>query len=205
MKKSFATKVSRDEIALRSFTVSEGLMMLVLGSLCLIFPLVASIWVTGIVAMVFLIAGLMGGITTICRAPQLGGFHAFWRLVVAALLVFSGIWIVSRLASGPVASASQISALALAIGVVFLVEGAVSTMVAIANRRLRGWGWGLFNGLITLVLGVGILTLKTFNMVSVLGILVGISFLFSGLDLLVFGTNFHSEKEGRRGGKFWSS
>ena len=178
--------------SLRIFTLAEGILMLVLGTLALIFPLVASVWVTGVVALVFLVAGLISWINTLGRARQLDSLHIFWRLVVATLLLLSGIWMVGRLASGPAAAARQVAALALAIGVVFLVEGAVATMVSLSNRQVRGWGWGLVNGLVTLLLGVFMLTMKAFSLVWVLGVLVGISFLFSGVDLLTFSASFHS-------------
>lgn len=184
--------IEEGESSLRIFTLAEGILMLVLGTLALIFPLVASLWVTGVVAMVFLVAGLISWINTLGRARQLDALHTFWRLVVATLLLLSGIWMMGRLTSGPTAAASQVAALALAIGVVFLVEGAVATMVSLSNRQVRGWGWGLVNGLVTLLLGVFILTMKAFNLVWVLGVLVGISFLFSGVDLLSFSASFHS-------------
>jgi uncharacterized membrane protein HdeD (DUF308 family) len=180
------------ENSLRIFTLAEGVLMLVLGTLALIFPLVASVWVTGVVAMVFLVAGLISWINTLGRARQLDALFTFWRLVVATLLLLSGVWMVGRLASGPSAAASQVAALALGIGVVFLIEGAVATVVSLSNRQVRGWGWGLVNGLVTLMLGVFILSLKAFNLVWVLGVLVGISFLFSGVDLLTFHASFHS-------------
>jgi uncharacterized membrane protein HdeD (DUF308 family) len=113
-------------------------------------------------------------------------------LVVATLLVVSGIWMVTRLASGPIVAASQVAALALAVGVVFLVEGTVATMVSLSNRHVDGWGWGLLNGVVTLGLGILILVLKSPGLHWVLGSLVGISFLLSGLDLLTFSASFHS-------------
>lgn len=180
-----------EESALRTFTLAEGIMMLVLGTLALVFPLVASVWVTAVVALVFLVAGLISGINIMGRARQLAPQHTFWRLVVATLLVVAGLWIVTRLASGPTAAASQVATLALAVGVVFLVEGGVATFVSLSNRHVRGWGWGLINGVVTLFLGVFILSMKTPNLLWVLGILVGISFLFSGADLLAFSASFH--------------
>jgi len=49
----------------------------------------------------------------------------------------------------------------------------------------------LANGLITLVLGLMILTMSPAGLLSVLGLLVGISFIFSGIDLLGFSSRFH--------------
>jgi uncharacterized membrane protein HdeD (DUF308 family) len=68
---------------------------------------------------------------------------------------------------------------------------AVASVVALTHRHVKGWGWGLTNGLVTLVLGLMILTMKSLSLLWVLGSLVGISFLFSGLDLLTFSASFH--------------
>jgi hypothetical protein len=48
----------------------------------------------------------------------------FWRFTVSTLFLVAGLWMVRQLASGPVRAAFQVASLALAIGVVFLIEGA---------------------------------------------------------------------------------
>jgi uncharacterized membrane protein HdeD (DUF308 family) len=68
----------------------------------------------------------------------------------------------------------------------------VTAIISLSHRTTRGWGWGLANGLVTMALGVMILTMSPAGMLSVIGLLVGISFLFSGFDLLGFSTRFHS-------------
>lgn len=184
---------SREATDLRTFTIAEGIMMLVLGSLALLFPMVASVWVTAFVSLAFLVAGLISWINTMGRARQLAAQHTFWRLVIASMLVVSGIWMVTRLGRGPAAAASQVSVLALAVGVVFVVEGLVASLVTFSHRHVRGWAWGMINGLLTLSLGILLLSMKSFNRPWILGVLVGISFLISGIDLLSFGVSFHSE------------
>jgi uncharacterized membrane protein HdeD (DUF308 family) len=44
---------------------------------------------------------------------------------------------------------------------------------------------------VTLVLGLLIVTLKFWGLLWVLGVLVGISFLFSGIDLIGFSASLH--------------
>jgi len=183
----------RLENSLRSFTLAEGMVMLVLGILALVFPMVASLWVTAVVAIAFLVGGLVGWITTLNRARRLSRLISFWRLVVATLFLAAGIWMIHQLSAGPLAAAAQVAVLALAIGVVFLVEGGVATVVSLTHRHVRGWGWGLTNGIVTLILGLLILTMKPMNLLGVMGLLVGISFLFSGIDLLAFSASFHED------------
>jgi len=48
---------------------------------------------------------------------------------------------------------------------------------------------------ITFVLGLLIVTLKFWGLLWVLGTLVGISFLFSGLELIIFSSTLHDDQD----------
>ena len=178
---------------LRAFTLFEGVLMLVLGVLALVFPIMASVWVTTVVAVAFLVGGIVGWINNLMRAKQLSRWLTFWRLVVSTVFVVAGVSMIQQLGAGPAGVVLPVASLSLAIGIVFLEEGAVASVVSLAHREIKGWGWGLLNGLITLILGGLILSLPAASLLSVLGILVGISFLFSGIDLLSFSASFHPE------------
>ena len=178
---------------LRAFTLFEGVLMLVLGVLALVFPIMASVWVTTVVAVAFLVGGIVGWINNLMRAKQLSRWLTFWRLVVSTVFVVAGVSMIQQLGAGPAGVVLPVASLSLAIGIVFLVEGAVASVVSLAHREIKGWGWGLLNGLITLILGGLILSLPAASLLSVLGILVGIRFLFSGIDLLSFSASFHPE------------
>jgi len=115
--------------------------------------------------------------------------------VVSTLFLVTGLWMVLQFKAGIVPAALQVKALATAIGIVFLAEGLVMAIVSLTHRSTRGWGWGLANGIVTLVLGVLILTMSPAGLLSVIGLLVGISFLFSGFDLLAFSSRFHLRPE----------
>jgi uncharacterized membrane protein HdeD (DUF308 family) len=177
---------------LRGLSQAEGILMIVLGILALSFPVVASASVTVMVAIAFLLAGILGWIDIFLRAKRLGRWYCFWRLLVSTLLLVTGVWMVIQFKSGAEPAAMQIKALASAIGLVFLAEGAMTAFVSLTNRTKRGWGWGLANGLVTLALGFLILTMGPAGMLSVIGLLVGISFLFSGFDMLGFSSHLHS-------------
>jgi uncharacterized membrane protein HdeD (DUF308 family) len=176
---------------LRSLTQTEGVLLIILGVLALSFPVIASAWVTVMLALAFLIGGILGWIDNLRRARSLSRWHAFWRLVIATLFLVTGLWMLIQFKSGLVPAALQIKALATAIGIVFLAEGLVSTGLALSHRQVRGWGWGLANGLISVLLGLLILNMGPAGLLSVLGLLVGVSFIFSGFDLLRFGSRFH--------------
>ena len=184
--------------SLRSFTLAEGILLLVLGVLALVFPVIASAWVTVVVALAFLVAGIIGWVNGLNRSRRLSRWHCFLRLVLSTLFLVTGAWIIKQFSVGLVPAAAQVAALAFAIGLVFLLEGVVAAIVALSNRQMAGWGWGLANGIVTVLLGLIIVTMRPGGLLSVLGILVGISFLFSGIDLLVFSAAFHAPKRGDR-------
>jgi len=132
--------LERAEESLRGLTLAEGILLVVLGLLALIFPFVASVWVTAVVAIAFLVGGLVGWINTLTRSrsSRLRRLITFWRLVVATLFLVAGLWMVQQLASGPLTAAVQVAGLALALGVVFLLEGAVAVVVALSHRQVQG-------------------------------------------------------------------
>ena len=182
---------AEEEGRLRGLTQAEGIVMIVLGFLALSFPVVASASVTVMVAIAFLVGGVVGWIDNLSRARRLGRWHCFWRLVVSTLFLVTGLWMLLQFRAGSVPAALQVKALATAIGIVFLAEGGVMSVLSLIHRPTRGWGWGLANGIVTLVLGVLILSMSPAGLLSMIGILVGISFLFSGFDLLAFSSRFH--------------
>jgi len=105
----------------------------------------------------------------------------------------AGASMIQQLGAGLATAALPVASLALAIGLVFVLEGLVALGVSLSHRQIRGWGWGLLNGIVTLVLGVLILSMGKGGLLSVIGILVGVSFLFSGIDLLSFSASFHDD------------
>jgi uncharacterized membrane protein HdeD (DUF308 family) len=176
---------------LRSLTLFEGVLSLVLGILALLFPAIASTWVTAMVAVAFLVGGIVGWVNNLLRSALLGRWLTFWRLVVSSLFLVAGGTMIHQLGSAPPAAGAPVATLALAIGVVFVLEGLVCLGVSLSHRRIRGWAWGLINGLVTLALGLLILSMGAAALLNVIGLLVGVSFLFSAVDLLSFSASFH--------------
>ena len=178
---------------LKAFTLFEGVLMLVLGVLAMIFPVLASAWITVIVAVGFLVGGIVGWVSNLARSRQLGRWYCFSRLVISTLFIVVGAWMIQQFRGGPLEGGVVVASLAFAIGIVFVLEGVVSMLVALGNTRVSGWGWGLLNGIVTLILGVLIVTMQGWGLLWVIGVLVGISFLFSGIDLLAFSASFHGD------------
>ena len=176
----------------KAFAIAVGVLLIVLGILALVFPVLASVWTVAVVGVLFLIGGLVGWISNLVRAGRMGRWVCFWRLVVSTLFIVAGGSILKDLRQD---SLEQVAVFALAIGIVFLVEGVVAFFSGLINSSRPGAGWAIANGVITFILGLLIVTLKFWGLLWVLGTLVGISFLFSGIDLIAFSSSLHDGQD----------
>ena len=174
----------------KAFAIAEGILLIVLGILALVFPVLASVWTVAVVGVLFLIGGIVGWISNLARSGRMGRWICFWRLVVSTLFIVAGGSILKDLRQETL---QQVAMFALAIGIVFLVEGVVAFFNGLANRDRPGAGWAIANGVITFILGLLIVTQGFWNLLWVLGALVGISFLFSGLELIAFSSTVHND------------
>ncbi len=178
----------------KAFAIAEGILLIILGFLALIFPVMASVWVTGVISVVFLVGGVVGWISNLARSKRMGRWICFWQLVVSTLFIVAGASMISNFRS-PADAAEQVATLSLAIGIVFLVEGLVAFFNGLSHSNRAGAGWAIANGVITFILGVVIVTLKFWGLLWVLRALVGISFLFSGIDLIALSSTIHNDQE----------
>ena len=178
----------------KAFAITEGILLIILGIIALTFPVIASVWVTGVIAVVFLVGGVVGWISNLARSKRMGRWICFWRLVVSTLFIVAGASMISNFRS-PAEAAEQVATLSLTIGIVFLVEGVVAFFNGLSHSKRPGAGWAIANGVITFILGLMIVTLKFWGLLWVLGALVGISFLFSGIDLIAFSSTIHNDQD----------
>jgi uncharacterized membrane protein HdeD (DUF308 family) len=80
----------------QSFTIAEGILLLVLGVLALIAPIKASFVVTAILGVVFLVGGIIGWINGLSRSRRMKAWLVFWRLVVSTLFLVAGYTILDQ-------------------------------------------------------------------------------------------------------------
>ena len=79
-----------------------------------------------------------------------------------------------------------ITTLTIVMMLVFLVEGVVSILLGLRmSGNLRHWGWMLFSGACSLIVGLIIMMGWPETAVWTLGLLLGINFLSTGLSLIM--------------------
>jgi uncharacterized membrane protein HdeD (DUF308 family) len=147
----------------------SGIALIILG----IFA-VGAATLTSFVTIFFLGALLLiGGITKLIYAFWARKWTGFFlTLLVGILYVVTGFLCLTK----PVAA---LAALTLVIGSLFVVTG-IFKIVASVVARFEQWGWILFSGIVSLILGIIVLTEWPLASLWVIG-------LFVGIDLIVYG------------------
>jgi len=79
------------------------------------------------------------------------------------------------------------AALGLILAVYFLLDGFAGVGSARELRPRRGWGWLMFNGIVSLVLAAVFIVGWPFTSAWLIGLFIGISLFFDGLSLLMLG------------------
>lgn len=152
-----------------------------------------------VISVILLLVGAVGIALPQFMSLALGWFIG-WLLLLAGVVVFFITWFGFReswiswlkpfvlitvglfVLFNPIAAAA---ALGLMLAVYFLLDGFSSVGFAWELRPSRGWGWLLFNGLLSLFLAAVFIMGWPFDSAWLVGLLVGISLFIDGLTLLM--------------------
>ena len=157
------------------WSIVVSLLMILAGVLAIGLPLAAGIAVNFVVAWALMISGV---------AHLVFGWHmramggAIWQVLLGALYIGIGIYLLLRPVAGLVT-------LTLALAIYLFAEGLLELILSFQIRPRQGWGWLLFDGVVTLVLAVMIWRSWPMSTEWVIGTLVGISMIFSGMTRLM--------------------
>jgi len=167
----------------------EGIVLIILGSLAILVPAVASLAATIFFGWILLVSGLVGLFATL-RAHQAPGFG--WSLFSAITGMVAGAVLLALPVQGTVSLTWVLIAF-------LIVEGVASILYALEHRKSSTgrWSWMLASGVIDVVLGVILLAGLPGTAVWALGLLVGINMLFGGWALVWMALHARSESSGR--------
>lgn len=158
-----------------SWLTALGVLMMLLGIAAIAEPFIATIIIARILSWIFVLVGVVRLVHAIQSRQQRG----FWLMFLAALLYI----VVGVLLVGNVLGAKL--TLALAFGSAILVQGILEVIAAFQLRPEDGWGWILFSGIVAIILGILILYRWPLNAGWLLGFFSGISFLFTGIWMIM--------------------
>lgn len=151
-----------------------GIAMVILGAAAIVFPAISTLVATLLVGWVFLFAG---GITLVGSFSIHGTGPFFGALLLSLLSIAAGVFLLFNPLAGAIA-------LTLVVGILFVFQGSFETFLALEMRPLAGWVGMLLSGIASIVLAVLIAAGWPAVSVVVLGILLGVNFLSTGVAYL---------------------
>jgi uncharacterized membrane protein HdeD (DUF308 family) len=101
------------------------------------------------------------------------------HILLAILYLGIGVMLIQNPIEGSVS-------LTLLLGIFYIIAG-IFRIAFSSTLRVPRWGWGWFNGLITLILGILILTSWPASSLFIIGLFVGIDLLFAGWTYMMLG------------------
>ena len=152
-----------------------GIVLIVLGTIALGSALVMTIASVFFFGWILVIGGVLEVVHAFWREKRWGGF--FLDLLTGILYVVAGWMMVTN----PGESALLLTLLI----AMFLVFEGVFRIVAAIAVRYPHWGWVLFNGVISLLLGIMIWRQWPYSGLWVIGLFVGIEMLLNGWSLVM--------------------
>lgn len=158
-------------------SIAFGAVLCVLGIFAVMAPLFSGVAVTVLVGMLL----MMGGVAEILFCLKADSFGK--GLVV---FLFGGLGVVAGaiMLMTPVQS---LGVLTMVLAAFFVSGGIMDIIFALKVRPEEGWGWTLFSGVVSLVLGALIIAQWPLSGAWAIGVLVGIRVLIHGWMLMALG------------------
>ncbi|PSF38158.1 hypothetical protein C7H19_06715 [Aphanothece hegewaldii CCALA 016] len=163
----------------RGMSFWSGLLLVGLGIAGLVLPNIA----TGVVETwisLLLIFAAGAKLSNAFGTREQEGF--VWKLLLGILYLATGVMLLIYPRTG-------ILSLTLLLGSFLLTEGVFELFLAFKVRNQPNWTWVLINGILTLVLGAMVWFGWPFNAPWLLGTLVGVSVLFTGVSRTMLSLN----------------
>jgi len=154
-----------------TWSIVWGVLLIIFGMLAIASPFLAAIAVTGFVAWLIVLAGV---VHLILAFHAHGAGSLIWKLLVGLAYLFFGGYLIAHPVLG-------VASLTLVLASLFLVEGILNIVIFFKMRSVGGSSWVLVDGIITLLLGLMIYMQWPSSSAWAVGTLVGVSMIISGV------------------------
>lgn len=163
-----------------------GVILILLGAVSIILPGVASLATAITVGWLLIAGGIFGLISVFQSGTGSPGF--WWNLLTAILCALAGVVLLWN----PIAG---VLTLTIILAAYLLATGVSKGLMALHYRSVipKAWGWVLFSALVDIALSVVIFAGLPGSAIWVLGLLVGINLLFTGVALMTAAIYCQSE------------
>lgn len=155
-------------------TIAMGIIVLLMGMFAMGSPFIAGVSLA--IAVGFML--VIGGVSQLVFA--LKARTGLFSIILGVLTVIAGGYMVSN-------PGVALATMTLVLAIYLLISGIFEVMMAFQVKPVKGWGWVLFSGIISVLLGGIIWSQFPVSGAWTVGTLVGIKLFFSGWALLMFG------------------
>lgn len=160
--------------------MATGIIMLVLGIIALVSPwFLTSLAVELMYAWLLLVYGIVQLLYAF-KSRSIGGF--LLKLLFGIISIIAAIFLLVYPLSG-------VFTLTLILGVYIFLDGVFRVIQSFQLRPLPKWGWVLFNGIVSIILGILIWSQWPFDASWILGVYVSISLIINGIEAIIFPTS----------------
>jgi len=160
-----------------------GVSLIVAGIVAIVEPAVAAVATALLLAWLFVFSGV---VELIYAYQQRAHDGLAWKVISGLSLLALGIYMLLF----PVAS---IATLALLIAAFLAASGFSSVLLAFKRRPRQGWGWVLFDGVLSIAIALLIASGWPQNSIDFVGILVGFCLISGGIWRIVLGRALRAE------------
>ncbi len=160
-------------------TIVSGVILLIAGMFAIASPLVAGLSITIMVGAMLAVSGI-GQCFLAFRTGAFG--RGLMVLIVGVLMTITGFYLMQQPVSG-------LATLTIILMSYLLATGVLEIIVAFQLKPADGWGLLLFNGFVTLVLGILLWRQFPLSGAWAIGVLFGIKMIFSGWAFIFIGRN----------------
>lgn len=158
-----------------------GILFVVLGAVCVIGNVAATFATVLVVGWMLLFSGIFALVHAF-RTHTWQGF--LLSLLNALFRGFTGYLLIRY----PLAGAASLTLILAA----FFIVGGLFRAIGAGMLKYPRWGWSVFSGIVSLVLGVMLLAQMPVSSVWFIGFAVGLDFIFDGTAVIGLATALHS-------------
>ena len=154
----------------------EGIFILIVGMLLIVLPQVSTLALSLMISVALILAGIYKLISSVIRRDEIE--KSWLSAIIAILMIGTGAYLTVR-------PFFNLFLITLGVGIYFVLEGINSMIIAFESKGvLKHWWVGILAGLAQFALAFLILFGLPGSALFTIGLLLGISMLFSGIALI---------------------
>ena len=158
-----------------NLSIISGVLFLLAGGLAITQPVIGGLSFVWLLASLFIVVGFFKGyFVSKSHKSSAGAWFKVMGLILSGILLFIF----------PVIGAATIAML---LSFYFFFDGFSSVFMGFEFRPMSGWWLSLLNGFVSILLAMIILIKWPFSSLEIVGILVGISFVFDAVVMIYLG------------------